>query len=165
MSPTRIDGAHFSPDTRVFIELLHRHGVRYLIVGGEAVIYYGHARLTGDVDFLFAGDAENRRRLFNALLEFWGGDVPGLEGSDDLAPEGTIVQFGIPPNRIDLIGSIDGVSFDEAWNGREEAALISGGTDVPLYYIGLEALIKNKEHTRRPKDLDDLAYLRRARLR
>ncbi len=88
MSPTRIDGAHFSPDTRVFIELLHRYGVRYLIVGGEAVIYYGRARLTGDVDFFFAGDAENRRRLFEALAEFWRGDVPGLEGSEDLAPEG-----------------------------------------------------------------------------
>ena len=47
MPPIRIDGAHFSPDTRVFIESLAAHRVRYLIVGGEAVILYGHARLTG----------------------------------------------------------------------------------------------------------------------
>ncbi len=147
MSPTRIDGTHFSPDTRVFIELLHRHGVRYLIVGGEAVIYYGHSRLTGDVDFFFAGDLENRRRLFDALAEFWEGDVPGLRGSEELAPEGIVVQFGVPPNRIDLIRSIDGVSFDEAWIAREEAVLVSADSAVPMYYIGLDELIKNKEHT------------------
>jgi hypothetical protein len=44
----RIDAHHFSPDTRAFIELLHRHAVRYLIVGGEAVIFHGRVRLTGD---------------------------------------------------------------------------------------------------------------------
>jgi hypothetical protein len=91
--------------------------------------------------------------------------VPGLEGSEDLAPEGTIVQFGLPPNRIDLIRSIDGVSFDEAWNGREEAVLVCGNSEVPMYYIGLNELIRNKERVSRPRDLDDLAYQRRARSR
>lgn len=45
--------AHFSKDIQDFIRLLNQHHVRYLIVGGEAVIYYGYARLTGDVDFFF----------------------------------------------------------------------------------------------------------------
>jgi hypothetical protein len=52
MSPERIDRAYFSSDIREFIVLLHQHGVRYVVVGGEAVIHYGHARLTGDIDFL-----------------------------------------------------------------------------------------------------------------
>lgn len=64
MSRTRLDATHFSPDTRAFIELLNTHGVRYMIVGGEAVIFHGHARLTGDVDFFFDRDVVLRTRGF-----------------------------------------------------------------------------------------------------
>ena len=54
-----IDPGLFSPDTRDLIALLHKHGVRYLIIGGEAVIYYGHIRTTGDVDFFYDQSDEN----------------------------------------------------------------------------------------------------------
>ena len=57
MPQERIESAHFSPDVREFIGLLHKHGVRYVIVGGEAVIYYGYARFTGDVDFFYLKEA------------------------------------------------------------------------------------------------------------
>ncbi|MBM3839307.1 MAG: hypothetical protein FJ398_15325 [Verrucomicrobia bacterium] len=53
MPPEKIETAHFSADTREFIALLHQHAVRYVIVGGEAVIFHGYARLTGDVDFFY----------------------------------------------------------------------------------------------------------------
>ncbi len=159
MPPVRIDANHFSPDTCAFIELLHTHRVRYLIVGGEAVIFHGHARLTGDVDFFFANDSANTDQIFAALDEFWDGDVPGVEGPQNLSPEGIIIQFGLPPNRIDLINSIDGVEFVEAWPGRVEAVLVTPEGDVPMSFIGLEALATNKEATGRPKDLDDLSYL------
>lgn len=43
--------SHFSKDVREFLMLLAKYQVKYLIVGGEAVIYYGYARLTGDIDF------------------------------------------------------------------------------------------------------------------
>jgi len=155
----RIDEGHFSPDICSFIELLHAHRVRYLIVGGEAVIFHGHVRLTGDVDFFFANDPANLDRVFAALDEFWDGDVPGLKGPEDLSAEGTIVQFGLPPNRIDLINSIDGIEFAEAWSGRVDAVLVTTGGDVPIPFIGLEALAINKRATGRPKDLDDLSYL------
>jgi hypothetical protein len=115
VAPVRIDASHFSPDTRDFIGLLHSHEVRYLIVGGEAVIFHGHARLTGDVDFFFGREPANLARLFAALDAFWDGDVPGLTSAADLSPHGTIVQFGQPPNRIDLINAIEGVRFDEAF--------------------------------------------------
>jgi len=52
----RIDASHFSPDTRAFLESLAAKEVRYVVVGGEAVILHGHVRPTGDVDFLFARD-------------------------------------------------------------------------------------------------------------
>lgn len=161
MSSARIDADHFSPDTRTFIELLHTHDVRFLIVGGEAVILHGHARLTGDVDFFFANDADNVRRLYSALEVFWDGDVPGIDRAADLAPEGMIIQFGLPPNRIDLINEIDGVGFEEAWNGRLEAVMVGPRGEIPIPYIGLNALVKNKRAAGRPKDLDDLSYLTR----
>src|SRR5947208_3209794 len=59
-----IEAAHFSPDTLEFIRLLQKYGVRYVIIGGEAVIFHGYARFTGDVDFFYSSDAENADRLF-----------------------------------------------------------------------------------------------------
>ncbi|HSH75720.1 MAG TPA: DUF6036 family nucleotidyltransferase [Longimicrobiales bacterium] len=159
MAPVRIDASHFSPDTRDFIGLLHSHEVRYLIVGGEAVIFHGHARLTGDVDFFFGREPANLERLFAALDVFWDGDVPGLTSAADLSPDGTIVQFGQPPNRIDLINAIEGVGFEEAWGSRVEAVLTVDGREIPVPFIGIDALLKNKRAVGRPKDLDDLSYL------
>lgn len=159
MPPVRIDEGHFSPDSLAFIALLAEHEVRYLIVGGEAVILHGRTRLTGDVDFFFANEAANVSRLFAALEEFWGGDIPGLDAATDLQPDGMIIQFGLPPNRIDLINSITGVDFPEAWLGKVDAVVVSGETEIPIRYIGLEALIKNKRATGRPKDIDDASYL------
>ena len=159
MPPIRIDAAHFSPDTRVFIALLAHHAARYLIVGGEAVILHGHARLTGDVDFFFANEAGNARRLFAALHDFWDGDIPGLGEATELESDGMIIQFGAPPNRIDIMNAIDGVGFSEAWVGRVEAVMVDGDREIPIPYIGVDALVKNKRAAGRAKDLDDLRYL------
>lgn len=161
MPSPRLDPAHFSPDTRAFIELLNRHRVRYVIAGGEAVIFHGHARLTGDVDFFFDRHPPNPANLYAALREFWGGQVPNLESSSELHHPGLVLQFGVPPNRIDLINEIDGVAFDEAWAGRDEALLPNGESGLVVPYLGRAELIRNKEASGRPKDLDDLAYLRR----
>jgi len=160
MSRQTVEAAHFSPDTQDFIRLLHQYGVQYMIVGGEAVIYHGLARLTGDVDFFYDSRAPNVQRLFDALLEFWDGDIPALESADELANPGLVLQFGRPPNRIDLLNRIDGVSFDTAWETRLTLSMAADETTTPLYYIAREALIANKEASGRPKDLDDLIYLR-----
>jgi Nucleotidyltransferase of unknown function (DUF6036) len=157
--PIRIDGGHFSPDTLTLIELFAAKQVRYLVVGGEAVILHGHVRLTGDVDLFFSNDAANRDRLFSALESFWEGDIPGVESPGAFAPDGMIVQFGRPPNRIDLINAIDGVAFEEAWLGRVDAVVVRDEGEVPVPFIGLDDLVKNKRASGRPKDLDDLSYL------
>ena len=73
------------------------------------------------------------------------------------------MQFGLPPNRIDLINTIDGVSFDEAWDGRVDAVMVGAESETPIPYIGVEALARNKRAVGRPKDLDDLDYLARLR--
>jgi hypothetical protein len=82
--------SHFSKDIQEFIELLTKHSVKYVIVGGEAVIYYGYARLTGDVDFFYDPSKENVSYLYRALDEFWGGNIPGIDTFEDLMETGTI---------------------------------------------------------------------------
>ena len=153
-----IEATHFSPDTLEFIRLLEKHGVRYVIVGGEAVIFHGHARFTGDVDFFYSVDAENAARLFAALKEFWQGDIPGIRTQAELSQEGYVIQFGRPPNRIDLLTSADGLTFEEAWETRMKVEIAgAGGLNTAL--LSIEKLIQNKRASGRPKDLDDLAFL------
>ena len=154
--------AYFSRDIQDLLSLLFKHKVRYLIVGAEAVIYHGFARLTGDIDIFFEPSPKNCRALFSALREFWAGPVPGIGSPAELATKGTIIQFGYPPNRIDLINTISGVDFPEAWKGRSPRTLLVRKQSVTVHYIGLSALIKNKEACGRPKDLEDLKYLREA---
>src|ERR1700730_18681692 len=108
----------YSPDVLEFIRLLGRFKVRYLIVGGEAVIFHGYPRLTGDIDFFYERKPGNVARLFEALEVFWDNDVPGVRTANELLDPGVIIQFGRPPNRIDLHSQIDGVSFGSAWNSR-----------------------------------------------
>jgi hypothetical protein len=151
--------SHFSKDIIEFIKLLGKHDVEYVIVGGEAVIYYGYARLTGDVDFFYRTSAENISKLFRALSEFWDDSIPGVEKIEELEEPGVILQFGVPPNRIDLLNRIDGVTFEEVWRNRTKCHLESGDRTVSIFFIGLDELIKNKEAMGRHKDLEDLKYL------
>ena len=150
---------YFSPDTQQFLVLLHKYEVKYVIVGGEAVIYHGHPRLTGDVDFFYSADCENANALFKALLEFWDNDIPGLSKPDELQTSGYVIQFGVPPNRIDLMNEIEGVAFKKAWSGKVRETILVEGEDISIYIIGLSDLIMNKRQTGRNKDLEDLNYL------
>ena len=80
----QIDTDAFSPDIRDFIRCLHKHGVRHLIVGGNAVIFHGFIRYTGDIDFFYEDTKANREALWQSLKDFWGGTVAGFSTPDDL---------------------------------------------------------------------------------
>jgi len=153
----------FSKDTREFICLLARHKVRYVIVGGEAVIYHGLVRYTGDIDFFYEPTEANIGRLYEALKEFWNGKIPGLTKKEELSGKRAVFLFGVPPHRIDIMNSISGVSFNEAWKGRIVERHSLGEFEVEICYLGLDELIKNKEKIGRLKDGEDLKYLRAAR--
>ena len=155
--------SHFSKDVQEFLKLLANHEVNYVIVGGEAVIYYGYFRLTGDVDFFFEPSEENAQKLYNVLDDFWGEEIPGVKSFQELMEPGVILQFGIPPNRIDLINHIDGVVFQDVWNNKKTVSVSIQKKEVQIYFIGLKELIKNREAIKRPKDLEDLKYLRMAK--
>jgi len=163
MPQERLSKSSFSPDITEFLSLLMKHDVRYLIVGGEAVIFYGYARLTGDIDIFYDLEAGNTENLYRALDDFWSGSIPGVDREEELREEGIIIQFGRPPNRIDLINRISGVNFQDVWAGRNRVMLETGEGEIPLHFISLDDLIRNKEQAGRPKDLDDLEYLRRVK--
>jgi hypothetical protein len=150
---------YFSDDVKNMLSLFNTYSVQYAIVGGDAVIYYGFTRLTGDTDIFYNLEVENVGKLYNALIEFWDGHVPGIDGEKDLQVPGTVVQFGVPPNRIDLMNQIEGVSFDEVWKNRLNEKIIYKGREIPVYFIGIDELIKNKKNIDRPKDNEDLKYL------
>jgi hypothetical protein len=152
-------GEHLSADVRQLVRLLHAHKVRYLLVGGEAVIHHGYPRLTGDVDFFYEPTAKNARRLFAALEEFWGGSVPAVSSAQDLLEPGVVIQFGRPPSRIDLISNLGSVSFQQAWRGRARQVLTVKRKKVPLPIIGLEDLLRSKRDAGRHKDLEDVEAL------
>jgi len=152
--------AYFSPDVQEFLALLNTYQVQYVIVGGEAVIYHGYARLTGDIDIFYRLRKPNVDHLYDALAEFWRGNIPGVEIPEDLGEQGVIIQFGVPPHRIDLLNEHTGIIFEEAWKNRVvEALTIQGKKAIPIHYIGKEELKKNKSATGRPKDMEDLKYL------
>ena len=92
-------------------------------------------------------------RVLTALEAFGFASV-GLTASDFERPD-QVVQLGVPPVRIDLITSITGVSWDEAWAGRAAGSY----GDIPVYYIGREQFVTNKRATGRTKDLADLEVL------
>ena len=150
---------HFSQDILDFILLLNQFKVKYLIVGGEAVIYYGYPRLTGDVDFFYENTERNIKSLFDALMEFWDNDIPGINNKEELAISNYVIQFGVPPNRIDLMNNIDGIKFKDAWEEKNTEYIIIEKNRVPLYYLGLKHLLINKTISDRDKDRDDLSYL------
>jgi hypothetical protein len=144
-----------SKDLREFVELLNSNRVEYLIVGAFAVAYHGFPRYTGDLDIFVRPSLENAQRILDALSQFGFGGL-GVRLEDISAP-GKVVQLGIPPNRIDLLTAISGLTFDEAWASREAADL----NGVPVAFIGKTALIRNKESTSRAKDRGDAEELRR----
>ncbi|MGB5289481.1 MAG: DUF6036 family nucleotidyltransferase [Ignavibacteriaceae bacterium] len=156
-----MSNSFFSADINEFLFLLNKHKVRYLIVGGEAVIYYGHARLTGDIDIFYDMATGNCLKLFKALNEFWDDDIPGIGKMKELQQKGAIFQFGIPPNRIDLINVIENVEFSEAFKNKVSTNIRYKKNDFNIFYIGLNDLIKNKKAIKRDKDKEDLKFLNR----
>ena len=140
-------------DFKELLELFNSHKVEYLITGAYALAFHGAPRYTGDIDLYIKPDSSNASRIINALDQFGFGSL-GLKTEDFTTP-GQIIQLGVPPARIDIITSISGVSWDEA----EEGKIAGSCGGVPVYFIGREQFITNKQATGRQKDLADLESL------
>ena len=127
--------------------------VEFLVVGAYALAAHGIPRATGDLDFWIKRAPENADRALRALAAF-GAPMDKVTRDDLLAPD-IIVQIGVAPSRIDIMTSIDGVEFDEAWPNR----LVARVEDVDVPILSREDLIRNKRASARPRDLADVAEL------
>lgn len=142
-------------DFRDMLQALNDAGVEYVVVGAHALALHGMPRATGDLDVLVRPSGPNAAGVLRALEAF--GAPVGAHGVmvDDLQSQGTVYQIGLPPRRIDILTSLTGVSFDEAWAGH--VTLQVTGIEVP--FLGREELIRNKRATGREKDLVDVKAL------
>lgn len=140
---------------RDLIGQLSSFGAEFLLVGGYAVVAHGYFRVTKDFDVWVRPSRENAERVYRALASF---GAPLADVSiDELARERMTFQFGIHPHRIDVITSIAGVTFDDAWAARRELAVL--GVRCPV--ISFAHLIVNKRAVGRPQDLADVDTLER----
>ena len=138
-------------ELRAFVALLNAAHVKYVIVGGYAVAFHGRPRFTGDVDVFVESSIDNSARIIDVLKTFGFGEL--VVKAEDLRQDDLVLQLGFPPNRIDLMTSIDGVKFDQAWATRVEAMV----DDLPMCFISRELLIQNKRASGRQKDIADAA--------
>jgi hypothetical protein len=144
-----------NPDFRDLFAALNDAGAEYLLVGGYALAVHAAPRFTKDLDVWVNPTRGNAPRVLAALKAF--GAPLGELTEDDLAAPGIVFQMGLPPNRIDLLTSIDGVGFAEAWPARLMTEY--GGQALPV--IGRTHLVANKRASGRPQDLVDADAIER----
>lgn len=137
-------------DFKEFLKLLASNKVEYLLIGGYAVGYYGYPRPTGDMDIWIGISPHNARRIVKALKEF--GFTPSIK---KFLQEKSVVRMGVPPFRLEIITTIDGVVFPECYAARNTVEI--DGVEVSL--IKLHHLRLNKKASGRLKDLSDLENL------
>ncbi len=92
-------------------------------------------------------------RIMAALNEF-GFGAAGLT-TEDFLKENMVVQLGVPPVRVDIVTSLTGISWEEAYSNKVQGKY----GNVPVFYIGRQEFISNKKATGRHKDLADLEAL------
>ena len=135
------------------------HGVKYLIVGGYAVIFHAQPRFTRDLDLFIKADPTNAQATYAALAEF-GAPLHGIR-SEDFVNRSSFFRFGRDPHGFDILPDIPGVDFDAAWEQRVEAP-IDLAIGLKAFFISRDDLITAKLASGRPQDLADVHPIRKA---
>jgi hypothetical protein len=142
-------------DFREILAALLEAGARFLVVGAHALAVHGVPRATGDLDVWVDREGDNADRVWAALVRF-GAPLQAVGVSrDDLRRGDEVVQIGLPPRRIDILTSLSGVEFGDAWVERRTHEV--SGMAVP--FLGRASLVRNKRATGRTRDLADLEAL------
>jgi predicted nucleotidyltransferase len=144
-------------DLRQLLLALNAHGVEFLVVGGWAVGFHSEPRATKDIDLFIRADVRNGEAVYRALADF-GAPLGGLTPADFCDSPTSVFQIGHAPARADILQSIDGVAFDEAWSRCVQFSL--EGIDVNV--ISADDLIQNKLKSGRLRDLADVEAVREA---
>jgi hypothetical protein len=140
-------------DFRDLFAALNAEGVRYLLVGGYAYSFHVEPRFTKDLDVWVEAAPDTAPRVLRALLGF--GAPAELLDERDFAEPRVTVQLGVPPNRIDILTALSGLSFEDAWANRVETPF----GDQRIWVIGRDDLAMNKRASGRDQDLVDLKKL------
>ncbi len=143
----------FPRDFKEFLQLLNSKKIEYLVIGGYAVGYHGFPRATGDMDIWIAINEQNAIKMVEALKEF-GFDPPELQ-KELFLKEQKVIRMGIPPMRLEILTSIDGVNFKTCFNNR----IIADFGDFKANFISKADLLINKRASGRPQDLVDFEKL------
>ena len=142
-------------DFAEMLDALLAAGADFLIVGAHALAAHGRPRATGDLDLWVRPTSANAERVWNALMNF-GAPMDQLRIEDLSSPE-VVFQIGLPPSRIDILTSLTGLSFDDAWSHRQ--VIDVEGRLLP--FLSKDDLIRNKSALGRPRDLADIDDLKR----
>lgn len=139
-------------DFKEFVVLLNKNNVRYIVIGGYAVVYHGYVRSTNDIDIWIDIRDENIRNTLKALDDFGFSSLNIKEA--DFSPN-QIIQLGYPPNRIDLITTPAGIDFETCYQTKEQLII----DNITINIIDLKNLIKTKKASNRTRDLADIEEL------
>jgi len=137
-------------DFEDFLELLERHDVRHLIIGGLAFIYHAKPRFTKDIDVWVDPEPDNLARANAALADFGSPYLLNLSDADE------ILQLGVAPNRIDLLREAAPLAFEDAWKRRVESTY----GRARAWWIAIEDLLAIKERIDHPRHQEDARVLR-----
>lgn len=143
-------------DFEDFVRLLNKHHVAYMVVGGYALALHGRPRHTGDLDIWINISEDNAIKLLAVMDEF-GMSMLGFT-KEDFLQQGYISQIGYPPLRIDILNTIDGITFEEALAGMQSQQLED---DLTINFIGLSDFLKNKQASGREQDLADIKEIKK----
>jgi hypothetical protein len=148
------------PDLKEFLLCLKRGDARFVVIGAYVLATLGRPRYSDDLDVFVEASRRNAQAIAAALREFGGFEQLARVVVDHLSQPDRMVSIGRPPLAIDVTTGIDGVSFEEAWEGRNELEI----DGHPIPFLGKAEYVRTKRAARRPKDLADLALLEEAGL-
>jgi hypothetical protein len=146
-------------DYKDLLSAFHAHGVKYLIVGGYAVIFHAQPRFTKDIDLFIKADSANAQATYDALAEF-GAPLEGIR-PEEFADRSSFFRFGRDPRGFDILPDLPGVDFDAAWERRVEGVL-DAATGFTAFFISKDDLIAAKLASGRPQDLADVSAVQKA---
>ena len=133
-------------DYKDMLQVLLDHGVKFLLVGAYALGAHGFPRATGDIDIWVEPSGENSARVYRSMVAF-GAPLHEIDEATFATP-GIVFQIGVAPRRIDIITTISGVGFTEAYEHSQIVEI--EGMRIPI--LSLDDLIRNKRATGRDKD-------------
>lgn len=145
------------PDFLDFIRAFNEANVKYMLVGGYAVIFYGYARNTGDLDIWVERSKKNYERIMHAF-QIFGMPIFDMTLDNFLDFQRLdVFSFGSPPVSIDIITELKGMSFERTF----PFAVDKVTDEVPVKTISFEQLMEAKMASGRYKDLQDIEQLKK----